>query len=315
VTKVAFLFPGQGAQKVGMGSDLLEARPDLFDRYFALADEASGKPVRQLALEGPMEALTETDAAQPALFALSLAVLEAAREHGLRPDYVAGHSLGEYTAAVASGALSLDEGMPLVCERGRRMAAAQSERPGSMAAIIGLRTETLAALCEQVSSRTGPVAFANLNTPTQIVVSGETDAVARVVELATEAGAERAVPLKVGAAFHSALMEPVQTALAERMSGLDWRDPEAPIASNASGSLVTTAAEVNHALVAQIATAVRWTDCMRTLAEAGVTTFLELGSGRVLTGLARQILGSDVDATSADSPKRLEAFVRAHANA
>jgi [acyl-carrier-protein] S-malonyltransferase len=182
-----------------------------------------------------------------------------------------------------------------------------------MAAVIGLEAETLAGLCERVSSEVGLVAFANLNTPTQIVVSGETEAVDRVVELATEAGADRAVPLAVGAAFHSALMEPVQAALAERMRALEWRDPDVPLASNASGALVTTAAEVNDALVAQIASAVRWADCMRTLADAGATTFLELGSGRVLTGLARQILGRDVDATWADSPERLQAFAEAHA--
>jgi [acyl-carrier-protein] S-malonyltransferase len=313
-TRIAFLFPGQGSQKVGMGSDLLAARPELFDRYFSLADEAAGKPVRQLALEGPAEALTETDVAQPALFALSLAVLEAARDAGLRASFVAGHSLGEYTAAVASGALSLEEGMPLVCERGRRMAAAQSERPGSMAAVIGLDADALSELCAGVSSEVGLVALANLNTPTQLVVSGESDAVARVAELARAAGAGRVIPLEVGAAFHSALMEPVQAALAERMSRLDWQDPEVPLASNASGALVTTGEDVKGALVAQVASPVRWVECIRALADAGATTFLELGSGRVLAGLVRQILGPDADTAYADSPKRLDEFVSAHAD-
>jgi [acyl-carrier-protein] S-malonyltransferase len=308
VSKLAFLFPGQGSQKVGMGADLLAARPDLFDRYFALADDVAGKPVRRLALEGPAESLKETDAAQPALFALSLAVAEAARELDVRPDFVAGHSLGEYTAAVAAGALSLDEGMALVCERGRRMAAVQTEHPGSMAAVIGLDPDAVEALCARVREEKGIVAPANINTPTQIVVSGEKDAVARVVELAPDAGADRAIPLEVGAAFHSELMKPVQQALAERMEALSWSDPEAPLASNASGELVATGAEVNRALVEQIASPVRWVDCVRALSEAGCTRFLEVGSGRVLTGLVRQILGRDVDAAAADSPERIETF-------
>jgi [acyl-carrier-protein] S-malonyltransferase len=308
VSKIAFLYPGQGSQKVGMGSDLLAARPELFDAYFARADEAAGQPIRQYALEGPIESLTETNVAQPALFAMSLAMTEAARELGLGPDFVAGHSLGEYTAAVASGALSPEEGMPLVAERGRQMAAAQSERPGSMAAIIGLPAERLSELCAQASDEAGLVTLANLNTSSQIVVSGEKAGVDRVVELAPEAGAERAVPLQVGAAFHSELMKPVQARLAERMQSLTWREPEVPLASNASGQLVSWAEGVNEALVAQIASPVRWVECVETLSEAGATTFLELGSGRVLTGLVRQILGPDVDAFAADSPKKLEAF-------
>ena len=304
--KLAFVFPGQGSQKVGMGSDLLDARPDVFDRYLAAADEATGLPIRKLALEGPLESLTETDAAQPAIFAVSLAVLEVARELGLRPDFVAGHSLGEYTAAVAAGALPFDEGIRLVAERGRLMAGAQSDRPGAMAAVMGLALEQVESLCRDAADQ-GVVAPANLNTPNQIVVSGEEAAVERVVALAPEQGAEKAVRLNVGAAFHSELMKPVQQQLAQTMEGLSWRDPEVPMASNASGALVETADAVRAALVAQIASAVRWVDCVQTLAASGVSETLEVGPGRTLTGLVRQI-DRDVEAASADSPKKLESF-------
>jgi [acyl-carrier-protein] S-malonyltransferase len=214
--KTAFIFPGQGSQKVGMGSDVLEQSPDVFDRYLSQADEVSGLPIRTLCLEGPIEELTSTDAAQPALFATSLAVLELARADGIEPDFVGGHSLGEYTAAVASGALGVDDGMRLVAQRGRLMAGIQSERPGAMAAIIGLSFDQVEQLCAQ-ASEAGSVAPANLNTPSQIVCSGEEAAVVKLLQLAEEAGADKAIRLQVGAAFHSELMEPVQRAMAEAM--------------------------------------------------------------------------------------------------
>jgi [acyl-carrier-protein] S-malonyltransferase len=310
VGKIAFLFPGQGSQRVGMGADIAKNDSDLFERYLVRADHVSNLPVSQYCLEGPEEALTETQVAQPALFSLSMALLEVARKTGLRPDYVAGHSLGEYTAAVASGALEFEEGLALVSARGRLMSDIQGERPGAMAAIIGMEIGQVRDLCGAASSA-GLVGPANLNSPTQIVVSGEEAAIERVVELAKEAGAEKAVRLKVGSGFHSPLMEPVQAKMAQKMETVRWSNPRAPMAGNAAGKILTSGEEIHQALIAQIASPVRWVECVQALLQAGCDTFLELGSGRVLTGLVRQI-NPEVDGAACDTPAKVQKFAQEH---
>jgi [acyl-carrier-protein] S-malonyltransferase len=306
LSKIAFVFPGQGSQKVGMGADLMREAPDVFDRYLDAAGTASGLDIRRLCLEGPIEELTATEAAQPALFATSLAAAELARQKGLAPDFVAGHSLGEYTAAVAAGALSTEDGMRLVALRGRLMAQIQSDRPGAMAAIMGLSLDQVQELCATVSS-VGLVAPANLNTPSQIVCSGEVDAVLALIEVAERAGADRAVRLQVGAAFHSELMRPVQEQMAGALADASWNEPQTPLAANASGELKQTAEEIREALVAQIASPVRWVDCVGTLRRQGCDTFLELGSGRTLSALIRQI-DREAQTFAADSPSKLARF-------
>lgn len=289
-----------------MGSALRSERQELFDRYFGLADEASRLPVGRLALEGPIDELTATEVAQPALFALSLALNEVAEELGLTPRLVAGHSLGEYTAAVAVGALGPEEGMRLVARRGRLMAEIQSSTPGTMAAIIGLDRDAVERICAKAEDL-GQAGPANLNSPQQIVVSGEEPAVERVVELAEAAGAKRAMRLQVGAAFHSPMMEPVQRQLAEMMQTLAFSDPRVPIAANATGKLVRTGEEVRRALIDQIASPVQWEGCVNALVANGCGTFLELGPGRVLGGLVRQI-GRGLEVAAAESVAELSEF-------
>ena len=312
--KLAFLFPGQGSQKVGMDAGLRATGSERLDELLAAADAGSGQPVSRYVAEGPQEDLTRTDVAQPALFAVSLALAEVAEECGLRPDLVTGHSLGEYTAAAVSGALDPGDAMRLVCERGRLMAEIQERSPGAMAATGGVDEARLAELCAEAAQglALGP---ANLNSPKQIVVSGEVDAVERLLSLLDAEPGARAMRLPVGAAFHSSLMVPVRDKLRGPLGEVEIVAPAVPLVANHSGQPVDDAAGVRTALVEQIANPVRFADCVRALVSAGCTDFLELGPGKVLAGLVRQVAGRDVNAAAADSRERIEAFAESYRKA
>jgi [acyl-carrier-protein] S-malonyltransferase len=309
VSSLALLFPGQGAQRPGMGAALRDTDAGVLDAHLRRAAAASGLPIDRYCADGPDDVLVRTDVAQPALFAVSLALADVARATGLRPRALAGHSLGEYTAAVAAGALAPGDGAALVAERGRLMAAAQRERPGAMAAVLGPAPEAVEALCARTAG-TDVLAPANFNAPTQTVVSGDEAAVERLLAAVGRMDGARAIRLPVGAAFHGPLMRPVQERVAAAAAALDWRDPEAPVAGNASGRLVRGGAAVREALVAQIAAPVRWIACVRALVEDGCRHFLQLGPGGVLAALVRQIAPA-ADVATASSRAEIEAFAAA----
>jgi [acyl-carrier-protein] S-malonyltransferase len=305
MTQVALLFPGQGAQRVGMGGALMESDRGVLEDYLELAEDIATLPIRRLCREGPLAELTRTEVSQPALLALSMALADVARDVGLEPAFVAGHSLGEYAAAVTAGVLTPEDCMEVVVQRSRLMADRQAERPGAMAAVIGLGCAETDALCHRIPAAVGLVTVANINTEEQVVVSGVRPAVERLAQLARAAGA-RVVALPVGGAFHSPLMEPVRVAIASVVKSVPLRDPAIPLVANVSGQLLSNGDAIGRALVDQISRPVRWTDCVQTLCSAGCELFVELGSG-VLSGLVRAI-DPCASAHAADSRSRLAAL-------
>jgi [acyl-carrier-protein] S-malonyltransferase len=301
MSKTAFLFPGQGSQSVGMGRDLANAFP-LARQTFEEANDALGFDLADLCFNGPEEQLRLTEFTQPAIFTVSVAALRVLAAAGTTADYLAGHSLGEYSANTAAGAIEFSAAVRTVRRRGQLMQQAVPAGEGAMAAVLGMQAEAVATLCQEASREVGaPVEPANLNAPEQTVISGATAAVERAVVLARERGAKRAVMLHVSAPFHCSLMQPAQDALAPVLQGIAFSPAKIPVVVNVDARLVTEAAELRDALVRQVTGAVHWTESMQLLIAQGVTTFVEVGPGKVLSGLLRQIDRSQKCAQVEDS--------------
>ncbi|MDR9761871.1 ACP S-malonyltransferase [Rhizobium redzepovicii] len=309
---IAFTFPGQGSQAVGMGKDLAENFAEA-RAVFDEVDEALGESLSDVMFNGPEESLTLTANAQPALMAVSIAVVRILEAKGLdlksKVAYVAGHSLGEYSALCAAGTFSLTDTARLLRIRGNAMQAAVPVGVGAMAAIIGLEHADVVAVCEEAAA-TGACQIANDNGGGQIVISGEKAAVEKAAGLATDKGAKRAILLPVSAPFHSALMAPAADAMREALAKVAKSDPVVPVIANVRAAPVTTADEIANLLVEQVTGQVRWRETVEWFAGNGVTTLYELGSGKVLTGLARRI-DKTINGISVNGPADIDATVTA----
>ena len=288
MAKIAFVFPGQGAQCVGMGLDVYTtnlASKDIFDR----GDKKLGFPLTSIIFQGPEETLKQTFHTQPALLLTSLALLAAFQATGLQADFLVGHSLGEYTALVAAGVISIEDAVQTVRSRGLFMDQAVPTGQGAMAAVLGADREALAELCSRISNEVGIVEMANINCPGQIVVSGSREGIQAVVEQGTGIGAKRVIPLVVSGPFHSSLMKPASVQLAEVLAKIVMKDASIPVIANVTAKPVQDPEVIRTLLVEQVYSPVFWEDSIQWLLAQGVDTFIEIGPGSVLGGLIRKV--------------------------
>ncbi len=310
--KTAFLFPGQGSQSVGMGRALAEVS-DRAAAIWRAADDALGFPLSRLCFEGPADELALTVNTQPAVLTASVAAAAALAERGLEPDLAAGHSLGEYSALVVAGALTFPDAARLVRKRGLFMQEAVPVGVGAMAALLGVDLTTAEEACAE-SACGEVVGVANINAPGQVVIAGHAGAVERAVRAAARRGGRRSVMLPVSAPFHSALMKPAADRLAAELAQVPVRAPRIPVVRNVDGGLTTSVDEIKAFLVQQVASPVRWTDCVERLKREGATIFFEVGPGRVLTGLLKRTL-ADARGQAVEDPASLEKALAAAAAA
>lgn len=286
--KIAFLFPGQGSQTVGMGKGLSEKYPNV-QNVFEQADSKLKIDLSRLIFEGPQEELTLTFNAQPALLTTSIAILEFFRNSGIEADYVAGHSLGEYTALVAAGTLTFEEAVYAVRKRGEFMEKAVPNGEGTMAAVLGLDREKLSEVTARITESGHPVQLANLNCPGQIVISGSKNGVELAGIQAKDAGAKRVIPLEVSGPFHSSLMKPAAEQLSAVLDEIHMKDASIPVIANVTAEPMSNASEIKGKLIEQLFSPVLWEDSVKKMIALGVDTFIEVGPGKVLSGLVKKI--------------------------